>query len=86
MFSKILPFVAASVGLAQGATFFDQLEFGYCPMAPKGVGNFDAEQYQGTWYEIYRDKYLWYETDVKCVSATYKFDPDVPLYPIGVNN
>ena len=86
MFSKILPFVAASVGLAQAASPLDQLEFGFCPKKPKGVGNFDAEQYQGTWYEIYRDKYLWYETDVKCVSASYKFDRSEPLYPIGVNN
>ena len=27
-------------------------EAGFCPTKPKPVGNFEAERYQGNWYEI----------------------------------
>ena len=48
---------------AQDAKLFGA-EFGFCPVRPEPVGNFEPERYQGTWFEIYRDKYLWYEKDV----------------------
>ncbi|CDW76786.1 apolipoprotein d [Stylonychia lemnae] len=35
------------------------------------VANFDASQYVGKWYEIYRDKDLPFEKDDTCVTATY---------------
>ena len=62
------------------------LEFGFCPKKPVPVGNFEPTRYQGTWYEVKRDKYLWYEKDTNCVTATYFFNTQNPLYPVSVNN
>ena len=62
------------------------VEFGFCPTKPVPVGNFTPERYQGNWYEIKRDKYLWYERDVDCVTASYFFQANRPFYPVSVNN
>ena len=61
---------------------------GWCPIfAPDPVGNFQPERYAGNWYEIKRDKDLWYEQNSECVTATYTYDPAwYKVYPIGVNN
>ena len=61
---------------------------GWCPIfAPDPVGNFEPSQYAGNWYEIKRDKDLWYENDQDCVTATYTYDPAWwKVYPLGVNN
>merc|ERR1712147_347924 len=38
-------------------------------------------------YEIKRDKDLWYEKDVECVTASYTYKPEWwKIYPIDVNN
>merc|ERR1712166_899126 len=52
------------------------------------MGNFEAERYQGNWYEQYRDKDLWYELNADCCTASYFLYKDDPfdIYPIGVNN
>ena len=78
-------------GTTQAWNPFTALNLGFCPWnifnMPKAVGNFDPERYKGTWYEIYRDKDLWYEQpDVQCVTATYSIDKNWWFYPIGVNN
>ncbi len=41
-----------------------------CPK-PSLVASFDASQYAGTWYEIYRDKKTTFERGTSCVTATY---------------
>ena len=67
---------AATLALIATTTAQDNrlgVEAGFCPTKPVPVGNFTPERYQGTWYEIKRDKYLWYERDVDCVTATYFF-------------
>ena len=85
--------VAASLMLAGSAQAFNPLNalnLGFCPFGlfnlPPAVGNFDPERYAGTWYEIYRDKDVWYEQNVECVTATYTYDPNWWFYPVGVNN
>ena len=35
--------------------------WGLCPFNPTPVTNFDIDRYVGNWYEIIRDKDLWYE-------------------------
>ena len=36
--------------------------WGLCPLInPTPVMNFSVDGYIGSWYEIYRDKNLWYE-------------------------
>lgn len=71
---------------AQAPNFFGA-EFGFCPPKPEPIGNFEPERYQGTWYETFRDRYLWYEKDVECVTATYFYEPFLnPIYPVSVNN
>ena len=63
------------------------VNLGWCPLKmPDPVGNFEPSRYAGNWYEIYRDKDLWYEQNVECVTATYKYEPDVWFYPVSVNN
>ena len=61
---------------------------GWCPFfAPEPVGNFQPEQYAGNWYEIKRDKDLWYENEQDCVTATYQYEPAWwKIYPINVIN
>ena len=68
------------------------MQWGWCGLDPAPVYNFSPERYAGTWYEIYRDKDLWYEKpDVECVTATYTYNTNdfvsiVTGYPVGVNN
>ena len=66
------------------ASFFDKLmafNFGACPSPPKAVGNFEPEKYSGTWYEIFRDKNIWYESDTKqCVTTNYQYQSNRKLY------
>ena len=42
----------------------------------------------GTWFEIQRDKKIWYEEpgETECVTATYTWNAWNFLYPVGVNN
>jgi len=35
------------------------------------MANFDATQYIGSWYEVYRDKGLSFENGFDCTKATY---------------
>merc|ERR1712070_80266 len=54
---------------------------------PDPVGHFEPSQYAGNWYEIKRDKDLWYEQNVKCVTASYTYDPQWwRIYQLDVNN
>ena len=86
LFYSTLALIAGTA--AQDPTLFG-LEFGFCPIRPEPVGNFEAKRYQGTWYEVKRDKYLWYEKGTNCVSASYFLKPNplgLELYPVSVNN
>ena len=79
----------ASLGYVQAQGTGEFLSFGFCPAAPElnPYGDkFEPEKYAGTWYEIVRDKDLWYEQDVECVTATYTYKKDEWLYPVLVNN
>ena len=40
----------------------------------------------GDWYEITRDKDVWYEQNVECVTASYSLDSGSKEYPVTVNN
>ena len=40
-------------------------------MNPTPVMNFTIDRYVGNWYEIIRDKDVWYENNLECVTATY---------------
>ena len=85
---KVLNF-AALVTLASVKAEGGFLNFGFCPAPPElnpAGGKFEPELYAGTWYEIYRDKDLWYEKDVECVTATYTYKPNEWFYPVLVNN
>ena len=55
-------------------------QFGPCPTPPETVKNFDLEQYKGNWYEIYRDKDVWYELGDHCVTATWNCNPRNKIY------
>ena len=57
--------------------------------------NFDINLYKGHWYEIYRDKDVWYELGDHCVTATWncnKFGSKIKSpyngfsYDCGVSN
>ena len=77
---------AATLGhvQAQEGTFYN---FGFCPSWPViDREEFKPELYAGTWFEIARDKDLWYEQDVECVTATYTYKKDEWFYPVMVNN
>ena len=58
-------------------------------MNPTPVMNFDINRYIGNWYEIIRDKDVWYENTNnipdQCVTATY-YKTSRPFYQINVNN
>ena len=63
--------------------------WGGCPwVKPTAQANFNIQDYMGTWFEIQRDKNIWYEEvgETECVTATYTYNPWRPLYPVGVNN
>merc|ERR1712070_1256562 len=62
--------------------------FGWCPLVmPDPVGNFDIEKYMGTWYEIRRDKEVWYGKGSECVTATYSYKPEWwRIWKVDVNN
>ena len=80
-----LAILLASVS-AQDGGFYN---FGFCPAPPElspAGGKFEPEKYAGTWYEIYRDKDLWYEQNVECVTATYTYKKDDWFFPVRVNN
>ena len=49
---------------------------------PSLVENFDAEQYLGNWYEMYRSKSVIFEED-DCATATYR---ELDRNYIEVNN
>ena len=50
--------------------------------------NFEVERYLGLWFEVQRDKTIWYEDigDIECVSTELQWNAWNPLYPIEVNN
>ena len=81
---------ALIVGTAEAGDPISAVKLGWCPWnvfnMPPAVGDFKPERYAGTWYEIWRDKDLWYEQDQSCVTATYTYDKDFWFYPVGVNN
>ena len=54
----------------------------------KGFGDkgFEAERYAGKWYEIKRDKDVWYEQNSDCVTAYYTYHPEELVQKIYVNN
>ena len=67
-----------SVILASVASFSSSVQaawdWGWCPWwwnKPVPVKNFDKNAYLGNWYELFRDKEVWYEQNVECVTATY---------------
>ena len=69
--------------------------WGWCPLPwdnPKTVGSngigFEPARYAGKWYEIRRDKDVWYQQESKCVTATYTYFPDRWWWPwpVNVNN
>ena len=82
--TAIVASAALLAGEVQGA-----FQWGSCannggyPVAAK---NFDIQAYTGLWYEIVRDKELWYEANQDCVTPYYTYRPDAPVYKIGVNN
>jgi lipocalin len=47
---------------------------GPCPAKPDVVKNFSKERYQGTWYEIYKDRSTWYQLGDDCVTTTWFCD------------
>ena len=50
---------------------------GFCdPFGPATKKNFELSDYAGNWYEIKRDKDLWYENNVECVTASYEYAKD----------
>ena len=50
------------------------VHFGWCPWSiPEPVEDFQIYRYLDNWYEIYRDKGLWYEQDAECVTASYDY-------------
>ncbi len=62
------------------------INWGFCPFQnPTPVMNFDIGRYAGNWYEITRDKDLWYENNLECVTATY-IKTSRLIYQIDVNN
>ena len=84
-FSRFALLTAASLTLGEVNAYWG---IGWCPIIPPDpVGNFQPERYAGNWYEIKRDKDLWYEQDSNCVTATYTYAPEWwKFYPIDVNN
>ena len=65
--NSIFCIVLALIESAEG--YFN---WGLCPiMNPTPVMNFDIDWYVGNWYEIIRDKDVWYEDGLQCVTATY---------------
>ena len=41
--------------------------------------NFDAERYQGQWFEATKDKLTWFELTAKCVTSKYETQDDGPI-------
>ena len=46
--------------ISEVSSFGWQLEWGICPDDPKGISDFSMQRFMGNWYELYRDKDLWY--------------------------
>ena len=60
--------------------------WGFCPIVnPTPVGFFEVEKYAGNWYEIMRDKDVFYEQGDECVHTTYQKTLR-PFYQINVLN
>ena len=38
---------------------------------PDAVEDFDKKRFEGNWFEIYRDRSVWYELGDHCVTATW---------------
>ena len=65
MFSKAILLVALGLSLANAKT-----SWGKCQDVTL-VSDFDATDYAGNWYEIYRDKNAFFEWNAECVTASY---------------
>ena len=61
-----------------------QAEWGMCPQDPKGIDNFNYQRFLGNWYELYRDKDLWYMPEKNdCQSGRWYYKPEKD-YPFWV--
>ena len=60
--------------------------WGWCPEKPEPTGNFDVQRYMGRWYEIKRDKDVWYQQNNYCVNANYAYNDEKWIYKVSVNN
>jgi lipocalin len=70
-----------------------QANFGWgsCKANPPAVAeeskDFNVDSYTGTWYEIVRDKKIFYERGTNCVTARYtNRESWASTYTVGVNN
>lgn len=74
------------------STVDGRMGWGWCPIfkpdtTREDTKDFEVADYAGTWYEIKRDKDVWYEKDTTCVTATYTYNPKWwKPYPVRVNN
>ena len=50
------------------------------------MGNFKPADYASKYYEIRRDKDLFYEKGKTCVTTEYIYYPNDWFYPISINN
>jgi len=67
-------------------TAYASIGYGHCQGNVEPVGNFIATKYNGTWYEIYRDRTVPYEKNAECVTATYTYDRNNDPWSISVCN
>ena len=77
--------IGVAVAVIGGAQALEP-EWGWCGAGPPVMQNFDVQRYLGTWYEIRRDKRVFYEQGKDCQTAHYTFRPKNWFYQIGVNN
>ena len=76
--NKFLATVALSASSALAGPHFRG-----CPKDFSPMETFDVERYAGTWYEVARDKFTWFEIFSGCVVADYTLKDDGT---IGVHN
>ncbi|CDW79245.1 apolipoprotein d-like [Stylonychia lemnae] len=70
--------ILATLTLACLSTVSARFSRGRCS-TPHLEQNFDTTRYAGLWYEIYRDSETPFETNMKCVTATYGLNDDGTL-------
>ena len=42
---------------------WQRFNWGWCPYAGPSVSDFNHEEFMGTWFEKYRDRTIWYESE-----------------------